>query len=244
MKRKVGSTLVVDHRQVEPVALGDGRPVGDARAAQRVHAEAQPAGADRLQVDDGGQVVDVGGDVVVRARRRRRPARTARARTPVEARVEQLVGLALDPRRDLGVGRAAVGRVVLEAAVLGRVVRRRDHDPVGGARRPPPRLWVRIACEITGRRRVAVVGVDHHVHAVGGQHLEDRAEGRLGQRVGVAAEEQRAVDALRRAVVADGLADRQDVRLVERARRSRAAVARGAERDALLGAPSGSGCSS
>ena len=52
--------LVVDDRQVEAVALGDRRPVGDARAAERVDAEAQPAVADRVEVDHGGQVVDVG----------------------------------------------------------------------------------------------------------------------------------------------------------------------------------------
>ena len=57
--------LVVGDRQVQAVALGDRRPVGDARAAERVDAEAQPAVADRREVDDGGQVVDVGRDVVV-----------------------------------------------------------------------------------------------------------------------------------------------------------------------------------
>ena len=51
--------------------------------------------------------------------------------TPALPLAQQLVGPVLDPLRDVGVGRAAVGRVVLEAAVLGRIVRRRDDDAVG-----------------------------------------------------------------------------------------------------------------
>ncbi len=84
-----------------------------------------------------------------------------------------------------------------------------------------------------GRRRVAVGGVDQHVDAVGGEHLERGRPGRLGERVGVAPEEQRAVDRLARPVLADRLGHRDDVGLVERAVEARAAVARRAERDPL-----------
>ena len=83
------------------------------------------------------------------------------------------------------------------------------------------------------RRRGAVVGVEHDVDAVGAEHLDDRARRRLRERVRVAAEEQRAVDAGRGPVARDGLGDGQHVVLVERARRRRPAVARGAEGDAL-----------
>ena len=55
------------------------------------------------------------------------------------------------------------------------------------------------------------------------------------QRVRVGAEEQRPVDALLRAVLADRLAGGDDVVLVERARQRRAAMAGRPERDALLG---------
>jgi hypothetical protein len=84
-------------------------------------------------------------------------------------------------------------------------------------------------------RRAAVGVVDDHLRAPAGQHLDDRAESRLRQGVRVAAEEQRPVDPLRLAVAADGLGDRDHVGLVEGARRRAAAVAGGAERDALLG---------
>jgi hypothetical protein len=80
----------------------------------------------------------------------------------------------------------------------------------------------------------AVVGVDPHLDPVRVEHLEDRPEGGLGEGVRVAAEEQRAVDALRAAVAADRLADGQHVRLVEGPREGLAAVAGRAERDALL----------
>ncbi len=74
-------------------------------------------------------------------------------RDPLDAPVaggEQLVGPVRDPPGDVGVGRAAVGRVVLEAAVAGRVVRRRDDDAVGQARPVRPALWRRMACETPG----------------------------------------------------------------------------------------------
>jgi hypothetical protein len=89
------------------------------------------------------------------------------------------------------------------------------------------RLWVRIAWEMS------VVAVDHDLDAVPGEHLDDRVQRRGGQRVGVTAEEERAVDALLGAVPADGCGDRDDVVLVERPLQRRAAVPGRAERDAL-----------
>ena len=78
-----------------------------------------------------------------------------------------------------------------------------------------PRLCVEDGVRDDGRRRVAIGGVDPDVDAVRDEDLEGGLEGRLGQRVGVAADEQRAVRALRRAVPADRLGDGHDVRLVE-----------------------------
>ena len=112
--------------------------------------------------------------------------------------LEQPVRLALDPAGHVGVGRPAVRRVVLEAAVAGRVVRRRDDDPVRGGRlRPAPAAVVgEDRVRDRRRRRVAAVGVDDDLDAVAGEHLDDRAERRLGQRVRVAAEVERAARAL------------------------------------------------
>ena len=228
-KRNVGSSSALTISRSRPSALGDPLPVAQARAAQRVDAELQPGAADRVEVDHRAEVVDVGGDVVAATDL---GALVGHALDAVEPRLEQRVGLLLDAARDVGVGRAAVRRVVLEAAVAGRVVRRGDDDPVGRAA---------AAAAVVGqdrvrdhrRRRGAVVGVEHDVDPVRAQHLDDRARRRLGQRVRVAAEEQRPVDPLRGAVAADRLGDREHVRLVERARGRGAAVAGGPEADAL-----------
>ena len=223
--------LGVDDLEVEAVALGDRLPVAQARAAERVDAELEARVADRAEVDHRAEVVDVGGHVVAAAHLR---VLVGHALDAVQPRLEQRVGRVLDPAGHVGVGRAAVRRVVLEAAVAGRVVRGGDDDPVGRAA---------AAAAVVGEDRVrdhrrrgrAVVGVEHDVDAVRAEHLDDRARGRLGQRVGVAAEEQRAVDPLGLAVAADRLGDREHVRLVERARGRRAAVAGGAEAHALGG---------
>ena len=84
-------------------------------------------------------------------------------------------------------------------------------------------------------RRVPAAIVDHHGHVVRGEHLERRRERRLRECVGIDAEKEWPVDRLRRAILADGLRDRDDVILVERAGGRRAAMTRCAERHALRG---------
>ena len=101
-----------------------------------------PDARDGVQVDDAPEVGHVGRPEVVPPRRARSPARTGTRRTPSspsapDAR-EDPVRLVLDPARDVRVRRAAVGRVVLEAAVVGRVVRRRHDDPVRQPARSGP----------------------------------------------------------------------------------------------------------
>ena len=44
---------------------------------------------------------------------------------------QQFVGAVLNPAGDVGIGRAALGRIVFEAAIFGRIVRRGDDDSVG-----------------------------------------------------------------------------------------------------------------
>ena len=143
---------------------------------------------------------------------------------------------------DVGVGWAAVRRVVLEAAVLGRVVRGGDQDAVGeavGAAAVVPQDGVRD----DRRRRHAVVAGNEGHHAVGGQHFEGRCLGGGGKRVGVAAHEQRPVDATAAAVVADRLGDRQDMRGGEGALERAATVPGGAELHApARGPPGRDGC--
>ncbi len=130
--------------------------------------------------------------------------------------LEDAVRLVLDPAGDVGVGRAAVGRVVLEPAIVGRVVGRRDDDAVGQATAIGT-VAVRDDDGVgNGRgRRVPVVGVDPDVDPVRHEDLERGPGRRLGEGMSVAADEQRAVGPLRAPVPADGLADGDDVGLVE-----------------------------
>ena len=43
---------------------------------------------------------------------------------------QQFVRTIFDPMSHVGISRAAIGRVVFEAAILGRIVRRRDNNAV------------------------------------------------------------------------------------------------------------------
>src|SRR5699024_4078160 len=124
-------------------------------------------------------------------------------------------------------------RVVLEAAVTGRVVAGRDHEAVG-----PPGITGRPTPVVDqdrvgdgGRGRVAVQRIDLRGDVVRGQHLERRVEGGTGQRMGVPADEQGALDPLRRTVLDDRLRGRCDVVLVEGHIERGAAVPGGAEGD-------------
>ena len=120
----------IDHRQVQLVTLGDGSPVVDAGPAERIGADPHPGFADDVDIDHVRQIVDIGVQIVVAPGGLQRPSQ----RHPLDARsavAQNLVGALGDYVGGVGVGGAAVGRVVLEAAVGRRVVRRRHDDPVG-----------------------------------------------------------------------------------------------------------------
>ncbi len=175
----------VHHGEVEPVTFGDCLPVGEAGAAQRIDPDPHTCRAHGVEVDQRGQVVHVAAEEVVGAGRRR-PARPLERHAPDlgEARGQQFVRPVLHAAGDVGVGWAAVGRVVVEAPVLRRIVRRRDHDPV---RQPglAPRVVPQDGVRQGGCWGVAAGAVQQHVHLVGGQHLQGRDQRRLGQGVAV-----------------------------------------------------------
>ena len=123
---------LVDDREVQPVALGNRPPVVDAGAAERIDPQADLRAANGLHVDHIAEISNVGVEVVVPVRCG--GAQRLLVRNPVhaaQAAFEKLVRLRLDPVRDGWLRRPAVGWIVLEAAVMGRIVRRRDHDAVG-----------------------------------------------------------------------------------------------------------------
>ena len=92
--------LLADDGEVEPVVLGDARPVVHAGAAERVDAHLHLGIADRGEVDDVAEVGDVGAEVVVPVRRRR--AQRLRRADALHARhrlLEQAVRRRLAPAR-------------------------------------------------------------------------------------------------------------------------------------------------
>ena len=149
-----------------------------------------------------------------------------------QALFQQPVGRAFDCRGDVGIRRAAIGRIIFEAAILRRIVRRRDDDAIGAAFAP-----VLVGGEDGvgdhRRRRVTVVRIDHHLDVIGREHLDRARQRRLRQRMRVDSDEQRTVDAAGAAMIANRLADRQDMCLVERVVEGGAAMAGSAKRHSL-----------
>ena len=68
---------------------------------------------------------------------------------------------------------------------------------------------------MTGVGVYSVARIDHDLDAIRGQNLQRARKRRFRQRMRIAADEQRSVDALLRTVETDGLGDCEDVRLIE-----------------------------
>ena len=225
----------IHHLQLQPVALGNWLPVRQRRTAQRIDADTQPGGPDRVHVDDVLQVVDIVVDVVFLLRGG--GVQRLFERHPPDARVaraQQFIGAVLDGAGHRRVGRSAVRRIVLETAVFGRVVRWRDHDAVRESVRPSA-VRHQDGARDHRRRRDTVALLDDGRNPVGGQHLESGPLRHSGKRVRVLAHEERARVTLALSILADGLRDGQNVGFGEGVVGRRAAVSAGAETDHLIG---------
>ena len=222
----------VDHRQFQVVPLGDRAPVVDAGPTQRIGADADSLGADGMDVDDTRQIGDIGVQVIVSAGVLKRPGQRHPLHLP-ETAAQNLVGPLGDRRGGIGVGRPPIGRVVLEAAVAGRVVRGGNDDPV---RQSLGTVAVVAEDGVADRRGrgIAIRRINQHHNIIGGQHLQRRDPGRLRQPMGVAAQEQRPGGALRGTVLGDGLSGGQDMGLVERRIQTGPTVPGGSERHLLV----------
>ena len=186
----------IHDRDLQAVARGDRLPVGQRRTAERIDADRHARIANGVHVDDLVQIVDVGThEIFLMGRRCLERGRERHALDVAVASHEQLVGSVLDPARDVGVGGAAVRRVVFEAAILGRVVRRRDHDPVGQVRGASVIAHENRAGD-DRRRREPAVALDDRIDVVAGQHFEGGILRQRRQRVRVLAHVERAVDRL------------------------------------------------
>ena len=143
------------------------------------------------------------------------------------------VGAVLDPGGHLGVGGSAVGRVVLEAAILGRVVRGSDDDAVGQTALATAVMHEDGPGNHRGRCDT-IVYLNDHIHAIGRQNLQGGTLGGRRDRVCVLAHVQRAIDPALTSVVANRLGNRQDVGFRESTAKRRAPVPAGAEGDELI----------
>ena len=172
----------IHHRDVELVDGVNRRPVVHGSAAQRVDRKAQVRSTDRIHVDDISQVLDVGHQEVFLAGslsgRRELQALYARV-----ACAQQRIRPVLDPMCNVGVGRPPIRRIVFKAAILRRIVRRRNDNAIGEAIATAPVVHEDRARD-RGCGRVSVVPLDDRVHAVGGKDFERRALGRCGDRMG------------------------------------------------------------
>ena len=124
-EREVGVDNGVHDGEVELVTVGDRPPVAHACAAEGVCPDADAGPLDGIHIDDVVEVVNVVAAEVVLVD----GARLGHQHFVVAVR-DQIVRPIRDPAGRIRVGRAAVGRVVLETAIAGRVVARRDHDAV------------------------------------------------------------------------------------------------------------------
>lgn len=210
-----------------------GAVIAKTGADQRIDAQTQARIGNRLHVDDVAQVSHVGIQVVVAMGcDSLQCLGVADALNPIQACGQQLIGPVLDPAGDIAVGRAAIAWVVFEATAFRRIVRRRDHNAVGQA----ASAATVVAKDGVGNRRcrgVLIIRRQHHLNAIGGQYFQCAGAGRRGQRVSVDTKKQRAVDALRLAVFANGLTDGQYMPLVKAQIKGAATMTRGAERHTL-----------
>ena len=225
---------IADDGRVEAIALDDRLPVAHAGAAQGIDADFDAGGADRLHVDDIAEVGDIGPDVIV-AMHAGRLARAVigDALDALQAVFEIAVGGALDAGGDVGIGRTAIGRIIFEAAILGRIVRRRDHDAVGEAiaRGPCCRSGshARSPASACSRRAASIItSTPLAANTSSALATAGSASAWVSMPTNSGPERSGALP-----VIAQRLADRQDMHLVERIVERGAAMPRGAERHPL-----------
>jgi hypothetical protein len=167
--------------------------------------------------------------------RRAAPAQGSDALDAAQAAASSSLALGFDPSGHLGVGGAAVRRVVLEAAAVGWIVRGRDDDAVGKPGSCAPRLYVRMACEMAG------VGVYSSSAAVITSTpfaaSTSIALANAGADSACVSKPMNSGPSMSRAAcgIADRLGDREYVKFVETRSNEDAAVAGGAEGHALGG---------
>ncbi len=216
---KRGVDLIADDRQVQTITLGNSSPVMHAGTPQWVNAHVNTGAANRLHVNDAAQIIDIGAKKIMPVGGIRMQRLFQRdSDNTIQPGFQQCVGPCFDPASDVGIGRAAVGRVVLETTVVWRIMRGRDDDAVGHTCAPP------LVVDQNGmrhgwRRRVFIPFCQHHFDTICCQHFQRAGVGRLRQGMGIDPDEQWAIDAMLLAVLANSLSNGQYMRFIEAARK-------------------------
>ena len=165
--------------------LADRRPVAHTGTAQRVNAQAQVGAAQGVHVDHVSQIGNIGVQVIMAVGGGGfQGLLVAHALDPAQLVGQQLVGLGLDPFGDIGIGRATIGRVVLETAAFWRIVRRRNHYSI----RQAAGAATVVADDGVGngwRRRVFIARCDHGLDTIGSKHFQGTGASRRRQCVGI-----------------------------------------------------------
>src|SRR3984957_15254168 len=103
----------------------------DACAAKGINAKVEPRTADYLHFNYVAKIGDVGAEIVVLVRRRgTQSLLMGNSFHAGEAGFEQLIRLGLDPIGGDLVRRTAIGGIIFEATVVGRIMRRGDDNSV------------------------------------------------------------------------------------------------------------------
>jgi hypothetical protein len=154
----------IDYRigdgDVQAIDCVDRLPVFQRGSPKRIDRECKPSASDRIHIDDLPQVVDIGYHQIVFVRCLGTDCDLARK--PLDANIavaQQRIGPILDPLSNVGIGRAAIARVVLDPTVLGRIMRWREDDPVCQPIVPTAVVY-KDGVGDYGRRRVAIVSLD------------------------------------------------------------------------------------
>jgi len=113
----------VHHVQIKAVVFADRRPVAHTCATQRIYAQAQIGAAQGVHVDHVFQIGNIGIQVIMTMGSAGfKGLLVAYALDPGQPGREQFIGLGFNPLGDIGISRAAIGRVVLETAAFWRIV--------------------------------------------------------------------------------------------------------------------------
>src|SRR5208283_627755 len=147
---------------------------------------------------------------------------------------QQFVRPVFNPTSHIRIGRATVGWVVLEAAILWWIVRWRDHDAVGEVLGAAPVVNQNGSGD-NRRRSYPVVLLDDRFDIVRGQHLKRCALCGPGNRMSVFSHVERTIRSLLPPVLANCLGNREYVRFGESSMQRRATVPARAEADELGG---------